>query len=73
MRRCGGGGQDAGSHWACIAHGMRAGTCAAETDLRYTAASSQQLDETLLVSLVQLGTQSADGGNNIGTGAGMRD
>jgi hypothetical protein len=73
MGRSGGGGQDAGSHWACIAHGRRAGTCAAKTDLRDTAAGSQQLDQTLLVGLVHLGTQSADGRNDIGADAGMRD
>jgi hypothetical protein len=72
MGRCGSGGQDAGSHWTCIAHGVRTRTCATKVDLGDTAASSQQLDEALLVSLVRLGTQSTDGRHDVRTYARMR-
>jgi hypothetical protein len=69
---CGGCGQDACPDQACIAYGKWAGTLAAKTNLRDTAACSQQLDETLLVRLVHLGTQSADRGNDIGASASVR-
>jgi hypothetical protein len=44
-----------------------------ETNLRDTAACSQQLDEALLVCLVYLGIQSAERGNDVRASAGVRD
>jgi hypothetical protein len=73
MGRCGGGGQNAGSHWACFADGRRARAGATKIDFCDTAASSQQLDKSLLVSLVDLGIQSSDRGNDIRANAGLRN
>jgi hypothetical protein len=73
MWRCGGGGQNPGSHWACIANGKRARASATKINFRDAAASGQQLDQSLLVSLVHLGTQSSDRGNYVRANAGVRD
>jgi hypothetical protein len=73
VRRCGSGGQNPGPHWACVAHGRGAGTRTTKIDLRDTTAGSEQLDETLLVSLVHLGTQSTDRGYDIRTRLAVRD
>jgi hypothetical protein len=71
MGRCWSGGKNASSHWACIADWERARSSATKIDFRDTAASSQQLDKSLLVSLIDLGTQRPDRGNNIGGKAGL--
>jgi hypothetical protein len=71
MGRCGSGGQHACSHWTCITDRERAGTSATEIDFSDTTSSCQQLDKSLLVSLVDLGVQSPDRGNDIGTNAGF--
>jgi hypothetical protein len=72
MGRCWGGRQNAGTHWACIADWGRTRASATKIDFRDTAAGSQQLEKSLLVSLVDLGIQTPDRGNDIGTSVGLR-
>lgn len=60
MGRSGGGRQNAGTNWSGVTYWAFAGPGTAESYFSDTAAGSEELNQTLLVSLVHFWAESTD-------------